>query len=880
MLILTILAIAIVDASTFTNNFNASNAKKFGKIIGDPSNVLNSDNNYVWIKEKGNKIQAWNYLIENAAGTINQVRIAVEYHTKYGTSDDIYSIGYYILSTLGNYSDFNSTLTKDDALYYYDITPDKASWNWGDIKNMTVEIRYKNKGPQDNLICVDYIFIEVNYTPPYIISGYILNANDINQTIEGATIKINTTPELNTTSNLNGYYSFNVLNGTYLITASKTGYLSNFTMVPITGASKPNTNITLTPIPIPSYNLSGHIYNASDFQPIAEATVEINLSIQTATTNDTGYYLFRSAPNGTYNITASALDYESNSTTITIIGSDANLDIYLTPISPIPTPKYKISGYITNANNNVPIQGANVSINTTPLSENYSDVYGYYQFSNISNGTYTILAWADGYNENLTTVEILGNDKTNINLTLTPIPLLYNVSGFVLNASDGLPIESATILINNTLNSTDANGYYLISNLANGTYSVNVTHPDYYPNNTTSITITGLDVFNHNITLTPIPTLPPTPTPTPTPTSVPAIISWGNNQTNDNSLSISVEHLTTIEFNATANQTIANWYWGYATIKSGNGTADSNATKQFTSTGTFYVSIYGTNANGITNTNTWTISVVDNTPPTQVSGLTNDTPTQTTVNLSWTANTEDDLWGYEVFKNDSHLAYTQNAYYNVTGLTANTIYEFKVRANDTSNNWGLNSTSIQITTSPTPIIQTYNISGYVMSSTGTSISGATMMINTTLPSTTTNAAGYYSFASLADGTYLITASATGYYDNSTTVAISGSDVINVNITLTQLPEPTSTPIPYQPHRGRDYTSTPTSTPGEVTLSVLGANLTPTPTAGPAEQPMPTMTPSQPSRFEWPWWWLLLLLAILAILILIYLSKRRKEEETK
>jgi hypothetical protein len=74
----------------------------------------------------------------------------------------------------------------------------------------------------------------------------------------------------------------------------------------------------------------------------------------------------------------------------------------------------------------------------------------------------------------------------------------------------------------------------------------------------------------------------------------------------------------------------------------------------------------------------------------------NDTPTQTTVNLTW--NSTADAYYYQIFKNSTSLGYTQNTYWNDTGLTADTLYNYIVRANDSYNNWGQNSSNLSVET--------------------------------------------------------------------------------------------------------------------------------------------------------------------------------------
>ncbi|MCZ7397783.1 MAG: hypothetical protein O8C59_04675, partial [Candidatus Methanoperedens sp.] len=91
-------------------------------------------------------------------------------------------------------------------------------------------------------------------------------------------------------------------------------------------------------------------------------------------------------------------------------------------------------------------------------------------------------------------------------------------------------------------------------------------------------------------------------------------------------------------------------------------------------------------------------TIYDNTPPDQVTGLMNDTPSTTTINLSWSLTPNASY--YQIFRNSSLTGTTQNIYWNDTGLAAGTTYQYQVRANDTYDNWGLNSATLDVTTAP------------------------------------------------------------------------------------------------------------------------------------------------------------------------------------
>jgi len=90
----------------------------------------------------------------------------------------------------------------------------------------------------------------------------------------------------------------------------------------------------------------------------------------------------------------------------------------------------------------------------------------------------------------------------------------------------------------------------------------------------------------------------------------PNITSWSNNHTNDNSSELKIDVNETVNFNATANQTINIWNWTL------NGTIDlsvssNNYTITFDNEGDYKVGVNGSNTNGTTQTIVWNVTVED-----------------------------------------------------------------------------------------------------------------------------------------------------------------------------------------------------------------------------------------------------------------------------
>lgn len=111
----------------------------------------------------------------------------------------------------------------------------------------------------------------------------------------------------------------------------------------------------------------------------------------------------------------------------------------------------------------------------------------------------------------------------------------------------------------------------------------------------------------------------------------------------------------------------------------------------------------------VDNVNVW---IFDTTPPAQVTGLRNDIPTQTTVNI--TRNKILDANYYKIFRDLNIIGITNNTYWNDSGLNPDTTYEYKVRANDSYDNWGENSTDIPVRTSSQDNIPPESISNLQM----------------------------------------------------------------------------------------------------------------------------------------------------------------------
>lgn len=177
-----------------------------------------------------------------------------------------------------------------------------------------------------------------------------------------------------------GYFTFAAVpNGTYQITPSLSGYSFSpaYQMVTVNGANLSNVNFT------GGYSISGRISDSSG-AGLSSVTVMRTGSPYPVQTNGAGYFTFYGVAPGTYTITPSQSGYgfspETRSVTITN-SSVAGQNF-------IASSGYRISGRIATSSG---VGMANVTVRRTGSSiPAVTSSAGYYIFSGVPNGVYTV----------------------------------------------------------------------------------------------------------------------------------------------------------------------------------------------------------------------------------------------------------------------------------------------------------------------------------------------------------------------------------------------------------------------------------------------------------------------------------------------------------
>ena len=191
-----------------------------------------------------------------------------------------------------------------------------------------------------------------------------------------------------TTTDTSGNYSFTeLINGSYTVTPSMPGYIFAPTSQSVKIDNANQTVIDFTSALLTTYSISGRVSG------VVQAGVTMILSGDasgTTVTDSAGNYSFTGLSDGTYTVTPSLVGYTFSPSSITRAISDANLtDVNFTSSE---AGTYSISGSVTGD-----IQaGVVMTLEGDIAKTAITDSSGYYSFTGLTNGMYTITPAKDG----------------------------------------------------------------------------------------------------------------------------------------------------------------------------------------------------------------------------------------------------------------------------------------------------------------------------------------------------------------------------------------------------------------------------------------------------------------------------------------------------
>ncbi|MFC2085073.1 SUMF1/EgtB/PvdO family nonheme iron enzyme [Bacteroidota bacterium] len=256
-----------------------------------------------------------------------------------------------------------------------------------------------------------------------------------------------------------GYFVLNNLkNGELRIFLYKEGYQGDSsTYVEVNKKEMITQNFTL----IKLGGIYGTVKN-SNGEAIVGAEISTNPESIITYTDENGYYEITSLQEGEYSVYTMKQGYIKDSLEVEVNNEQqSKVDFILLT-------RGGINGTVTNSSEE-PLEG--VEITTEPqTSEVYTNASGYYEITDIDAGTYTIYASKDGYIQSSTQTNVVNDILTQVDIVLLT---RGGINGTVTNSSEE-PLEGVEITTEPQTSEvyTNASGYYEITDIDAGTYTV------------------------------------------------------------------------------------------------------------------------------------------------------------------------------------------------------------------------------------------------------------------------------------------------------------------------------------------------------------------------------------------------------------------------
>lgn len=326
------------------------------------------------------------------------------------------------------------------------------------------------------------------------IAGKVTGAN--NSPLAGAMVSTIPTTYGQTTNEFGNFLIENVNAGTITIIVTKQGYSQSNQNVTVNAGITTVTYITLITSTATNGTITGKITDNNN-NPIVGASISTQPPTTVAQSNNQGNYTIANVVPGNYLVNASKSGYTGSELSVVVnSGGTVTANLQLTQVVSYGA----IAGTIRDNLGN-PIVGASVS--TSPSTNTvFSDNNGNYTLANIVPGTYSVQASKTGYNSNSVNAIVVANNTVTVDITLTTTVTNGTITGRITDTS-GNGINSVEITTQPTTISviTDNSGYYTLSNITPGTYTVNAVKTG-YTQASQSASVTAGNITTVNLVLT------------------------------------------------------------------------------------------------------------------------------------------------------------------------------------------------------------------------------------------------------------------------------------------------------------------------------------------------------------------------------------------
>ncbi|MBI5074886.1 MAG: carboxypeptidase regulatory-like domain-containing protein [Nitrospirae bacterium] len=435
---------------------------------------------------------------------------------------------------------------------------------------------------------------------------------------------------------------------------------------------------------------------------------------------------------------------------------------------------YSISGTVTLGGN--PLSGVTMTLSGAASSSTTTDASGNYSFSGLANGNYTVTPSRTGYTFTPVNraVTVSGANVTGQNFTAQASTATYSISGSVATSGGigpgGGPLSGVTMTLSGAASgttTTNASGNYSFTGLATGNYTVTPAKPGntFTPVNR-AVTVSGANVTGQNFTAQ-----------ASTATySISGTVTSGGSPLSGVSITLSGASSGTTTTNASGNYTFTGLANGNYAVTPGLAGYTFTPTNRAVTISSANVS--GQNFTAQASAATYSISGTVTSGGNPLSGV---TMTLSGAASSTTTTNASGNYSFSGLANGNYIVTPGLAGYTFTPTNrAVTISSANVTGQDF--------------TAQTVVPGNYSISGNVATSgggigpgggSGSPLSGVTMTLSgASSGTTTTDASGNYTFSGLANGSYTVAPSRTGYTFTpvNRAVTISSANVTGQNFT--------------------------------------------------------------------------------------------------
>lgn len=563
------------------------------------------------------------------------------------------------------------------------------------------------------------------------------------------------------TADASGNYSFpGLANGSYTVTASGTSLTFSPASTPVTlSGSNATANFTAassgaggTP---PTRQISGTI---SPTSLGANVTVTLtntatSMTAATTTTDTSGNFTFPALADGSYAVmpSSSSLTFSPTDWAGVLNGSNATgVNFTASTVSGgggggAPT-TWAISGAVSPLPLGAGVQVALTGASTATMVTNSM---GAFNFTNLTNGTYTLTPSGSSLNFNPASRTVTVNGGNITNAAFTASTATYTISG-TITSGPGVTVSLGGAASQTVI--TNGSGVYSFTGVANGSYTVTPSSSSLnFTPGSQAVTVSGANVTGLNFAAS---------TPPPATYTISGTIASGPGLTV--SLSGAASRTTT---------TNTSGFYSFTGVANGSYTVAPSSSSLIISPTSQSVTVSGanrTNINFTASPPTYTISGTITSSPSSLSA-----GVQVALSGAGSATTTTNSSGAFTFTNVANGAYT------VTPSGSSLNFSPTSRSVTVSS---ANVTGVTFTASTPPPV-TYTISGTISpSSLG---AGATVSLSGASTATATaNSSGVYTFTGLANGAYTVTPSGASlnFTPANRSVTVSAANVSNVDFT--------------------------------------------------------------------------------------------------